>query len=182
MPKVLKIRELGDTVLRKKTKSVSQKEMASSSFKKFIANLVQTCDEEGGMGIAAPQVVDKTWQSKNIFIVWSRPSKNYPDAPEVGPIAIINPKIVSRSKRMKKEWEGCLSIPGFRAKVSRHASLEVEFQTIDGKKHKAQIRDFIARIFQHEFDHVSGILYIDRVEMKDIVSENEYKKIISKRK
>ncbi|HYC34122.1 MAG TPA: peptide deformylase [Candidatus Paceibacterota bacterium] len=176
MAKELKIVELGDKRLRAGTKNVAK--IRDKKFQKFIDDLIHTCDIKNGVGIAAPQV----GSNHNLFIVWSRPNKRYPYAPTLGPIAIINPHIISKSKKMKKGWEGCLSIPGVRALVSRHTSIEVEYETRDGGKVRETHKDFVARIFQHEYDHLKGVVFLDIVNTKDIVTEAEFQKILKKRK
>jgi len=98
------------------------------------------------------------------------------------PTAVINPKIISASKEIAKDWEGCLSVPGIRALVPRHTSILVEYTTVTGKKVKKQYKDFIARIFQHEYDHLEGKVFLDRIEStKDIITDKEYLRIISKK-
>lgn len=175
--KILKIRELGDPIIRKVAKVVSMAEIRNKKFHKFVENLIFTCKVKNGVGIAAPQI----GEGKRVFVIWSHPSKRYKKAPKMEPLVIINPKIVSKSKKIIKDWEGCLSIPGIRGVVSRHASLDAEFIDITGRKILKKFSGFPARIFQHEFDHLNGVVFIDRVNLKDIVTEKEYKKIISKK-
>ena len=98
MAKILKIRELGDPIIRKIAKKVSLKEIKSKNFQKFLADLIATCKAKDGVGIAAPQVGQRMWQSKRVFILWSRPSKRYKKAPKMKPLVVINPKIISYSK------------------------------------------------------------------------------------
>ena len=93
---------------------------------------------------------------------------------------MINPKILSHSDEMYKDWEGCLSLPGIRAQVPRYKEIEVSYLDRDAKQHIAQYRDFIAKVFQHEYDHLIGKVFIDRVEStNDIIMEQEYQKIIT---
>jgi len=175
MTKVLKIRELGDPVIRKTTKSVSAAEVKSKKFQKFIGDLIAICKAKDGVGIAAPQV----GQSQRVFVIWSRPGKRYKNVPKIGPLVIINPRITLRSKKIKKDWEGCLSIPGIRGLVPRNVSVEAEFIDESGQKIFAKkFSGFPARIFQHELDHLNGIVFIDRADTKDIVTEKEYKRRI----
>lgn len=105
-------------------------------------------DDVGGMGLAAPQV----YALYRIFIMASHPSPRYPNAPEMLPTAIINPKIISHSKETATEWESCLSFPGIRGVVPRFKSISVQYTTRDSKKVKAEFTDFVARIFQHVHD------------------------------
>ncbi|MCX7596089.1 MAG: peptide deformylase, partial [Fischerella sp.] len=128
-----------------------------------------------GVGIAAPQVA----QSYRVMIVASRPNPRYPDAPEMEPTAMINPKIITHSTAVVKGWEGCLSIPGIRGLVPRYEAVEVEYTDRNGKLQKQLLNGFIARIFQHEHDHLDGIVFLDRLESnRDIVTEQEYQKLI----
>ena len=172
MSKSLKIAELGSPYIRSVSRPISN--IKDKKFQKFIDNLIKTCDVNNGVGIAAPQVA----VGKRVFIVWSRPNKRYTKAPEMQPLAVINPKIIFTSSKMKKEWEGCLSIPGIRGNVKRPISIVAEFFTRDGKKITQKFSGFLARIFQHEFDHLNGIVFIDRTDPKDIVTEKEFKRII----
>lgn len=178
MGKKLKIVELGDEILRIKAKAVSITELKSKQFQDFIDSMIKTCELNSGVGIAAPQVNE----GLRVFILWSRTTKKRKNIPELGPIAIINPKIISTSKKVVKAYEGCLSIPGIRGLVSRHKSIDVEFTTREGEKLSLTLEDFPARIFQHEFDHLNGIVFLDRTDPRDLVTEREYQKIIKKSK
>ncbi len=177
MKKVLEVIQIGDRRLRTKSKEV--KFPISSADHNLIKDLILLCKKRKGVGIAAPQV----GVNKRIFIVWSRPSKRRPDALKMKPLVVINPKIISKSKKMIKDFEGCLSIPNLRAKVSRHQKIEVEFYDVDSRKIRhGGFSGLLARIFQHEFDHLEGILFIDRVSSKDLVSESEFKKIVNRKR
>ena len=169
---MFKILEIGDKRLWKNSKVV--KNPKAKEVLDLAKKLIKICKIRDGVGISAPQV------GKNIdlFIVWSKPNKRYPKAPKFGPEVVINPKILSRSKKEVKEFEGCLSVPGIRAKVLRHKSIEVSYTTLGGIIVKQKFSDFVARIFQHEFDHLQGILILDRASPKEIFSEKEFKRII----
>jgi peptide deformylase len=141
----------------------------------LIKDIKRICKAKDGVGIASPQV----GVNKSIFILWSKPNKRYPKAPDMPkPLVIINPKVLEVSKQMISDWEGCLSIPGIRAKVSRHKSLRVEFQNEEGEVVKESFSGFVARIFQHEFDHLEGVLFIDRVKSTELFAEDEFREII----
>ena len=78
---------------------------------------------------------------------------------------------------MVKGWEGCLSIPGIRGEVPRHQQIRVRYRDLEGEMVEREFTGFVARIFQHEFDHLHGIVFLDRLEsVRDIVSEREYQK------
>ena len=174
MLKRLKILEIGDKRLWKNSKVV--KNSNSKEILDLAKKLIKICKKTNGVGISAPQV------GKNIdlFIIWSKPNKRYPKAPKFGPEVVINPKILSESKKEVKEFEGCLSVPGIRAKVMRHKEIKVSYTNLGGIIIKQKFSNFIARIFQHEFDHLRGALILDRAKSKDIFSKKEFEKIIKK--
>jgi peptide deformylase len=125
-----------------------------------------TLEDADGVGIAAPQV----YESAALFIVASRPNPRYPDAPLMEPEVVINPEILERSDELVKDWEGCLSIPGIRGLVPRHRRIRARYRTIE-----REFADFVARIFQHEDDHLRGIVFLDRLEStRDVVTEKAY--------
>lgn len=169
----IKIAKLGEKVLRKKAKKI--KNISSQKTKKIVSIMLETLKKSNGVGLAAPQISI----SKQIMIISSRPNARYPNAPTMKDLVLINPKIIKTSKKKNKDWEGCLSIPGIRAKVPRYNKIKVKYKTLEDKKETIVFKDFIARIFQHEYDHLIGLAYIDRVESnKDIISEEVYLKTI----
>ena len=172
--KLLQISQLGHPVLRKKATEITN--FKSKELQDLIDDLIATVGEVDGVGIAAPQV----YESKQVFIVASYPNPRYPNAPKMKPTAMINPVIVKKSEEMEKDWEGCLSIPGLRALVPRHKTVKVEFYTREGKKQTKIFKDFVARIFQHEFDHLDGVVFTDRANPKDFMMEKEYLKMMKK--
>ncbi|HSH52381.1 MAG TPA: peptide deformylase [Bacteroidales bacterium] len=170
---LLKIAEMGNPVLRKVAKKVGA---IDTSILELIKKMKFTVGKVGGVGLAAPQV----FHSKRIFVVASKPNVRYPNAPLMEPEAIINPAINYMSDEIVKDWEGCLSIPGIRGLVPRAKSIKVEYTNRNGERVKKQFDGFVARIFQHEFDHIEGIMFLERIEStKDLVTEKEYQRIIS---
>ncbi|MGD2183657.1 peptide deformylase [Lusitaniella coriacea] len=165
----LEIAQLGNDILRRKAQSVER--IDDPKIQSAIDNLIATARLKNGVGIAAPQVS----QSYRLFIVASRPNERYPDAPEMEPTAMLNPSILSHGEERVKGWEGCLSVPGFRGLVPRYERIEVEYWDRQGRRNVRELSGFIARIFQHELDHLNGILFIDRAESpQDLVSEEDY--------
>lgn len=147
---IRKIVTEGDPVLRQKAKEIDPKELGSERLRQLVVDLVETMREAKGVGIAAPQVGEST----RLFIA---------DSPD-GPIALANPVFTRRSKKMTKDEEGCLSVPGQFGKVLRHRSLSVEALSAEGKPVKFDAEGYFARILQHEMDHLDGILFIDRIK------------------
>jgi peptide deformylase len=138
--------------------------------------MMLTVKDYNGVGIAAPQV----YESYKIFVIASHSNNRYPYAPNLEPFALINPEIVSHSEEILKGWEGCLSIPGIRGIVPRYKSVNIKFITREGKIEQIELHDFVARIFQHEYDHINGLVYLDQMEsVKDIITEKEYLKLVS---
>ncbi|PSB24277.1 peptide deformylase [Stenomitos frigidus] len=172
MPELLEVIELGNPLLRQQAQWVEA--VPSERIQTLVENLLVTVKEANGVGIAAPQVA----QSDRLFIVASRPNLRYPNAPTMEPTAMINPSLLAHSDETVNGWEGCLSIPGIRGQVLRYQAIEVEYTGRDGKLHKQELTDFVARIFQHELDHLDGIVFIDRVEStQDLITEREYQRL-----
>lgn len=161
--------QLGHPTLRKIAEPVQN--VLSEHTQQVINNMLQTVKVAGGVGIAAPQINC----SVRIFIMCSKPNQRYPNAPLMEPTAIINPVIIQKSNEMEKDWEGCLSVPSLRGLVPRHKTITVEYIDQKNNKQSKTFTDFVARIFQHEIDHLDGVTFVDRVETpKDLYSESEW--------
>ena len=139
----LKIRIYGDPCLRKKSELVKE---VGPSERFLIEAMLDTMNEHKGVGLAAPQV----GISKQIFVA---------DVGE-GPVVVINPKIVKKKGTESLE-EGCLSIPGITVKVKRSQKIVVQYLDEMGRPVERQINDLLARVFQHETDHLNGKLIVD---------------------
>ena len=97
----------------------------------------------------------------------------------MSPQAMINPRILSHGEDVVKDWEGCLSVPNTRGLVPRSKTIEVEYTTRQGEVKQEILTDFVARIFQHELDHLDGILFPDRIiEPADLYTEAEYRLLV----
>lgn len=158
------IAKLGEEILRKKAKEV--KNIKSKKTQNIIKEMIECVHKSNGVGLAAPQV----FISKQIMIISSHPNERYPNAP-----AMKDEVIIKTSKGKNKDWEGCLSIPGIRAKVPRYNKIKVQYKTKNDETKTVTFKGFIARVFQHEYDHLIGKVYLDRVEnSKDMISEDIY--------
>ena len=174
---ISEIAQLGATVLRLKAAAVTDSQ--SLEIRQLIKTLQDTLASTQGVGIAAPQISE----SKQVIIIASRPSPRYPNAPLMEPTVMINPTFQALSDTTEKDWEGCLSIPGIRALVPRYKDIQITYSNEQGSLVKAKLEGFVARVFQHEFDHLEGKVYLDRVENnRDIVAESEYFKMVGARK
>jgi len=158
MTESLQIAHLGNPILRQQAQLVNN--ARDQRIQQLIDSLIATAGASNGVGIAAPQVSE----SYRLFIVASRPNARYPNAPLMEPTAMINPQIIAHSTERVKGWEGCLSLPGIRGLVPRYQAIEVEYITRDGQLHQQELTDFVARIFQHEYDHLDGIVFRPRGE------------------
>jgi len=163
------IAQLGNPILKQKAAKV--KNILSDECQQLINHMMVTVKEANGVGIAAPQI----HHSQQIFIMCSQPNARYPDAPLMKPTAIINPEILNSSSEKIKDWEGCLSVPSLRGLVPRHKQISVRYSDQKGNVHQKQFSGFIARIFQHEFDHLKGLTFINQIESADdLMSEVEW--------
>lgn len=161
--------ELGDDRLRSPAQSIQN--IDDPQLQHLIDDLLATAVAKNGVGIAAPQVAS----GLQLFIVASRPNSRYPQAPTMTPTAMINPCILNYSDEQVKGWEGCLSVPGQRGFVLRAREIEVSYLDRHGQDHQHYLHDFVARIFQHEYDHLQGKVFLDRIENPDdILTEIEY--------
>jgi len=169
MPVLRQIAQLGQPVLRGVAGRIT--DPGDPLVQALIDDMLVTVADADGVGIAAPQV----FEPLSLFIVASHPNPRYPHAPEMEPTAMINPELLWVSDEKEKGWEGCLSIPGLRGPVTRHRRIGVRYLTRKGELREEEYADFLARVFQHEFDHVQGMVFIDRVEStRELVTEKEY--------
>jgi peptide deformylase len=165
---IRKIAELGNESLRVKTNSLKITDIKKNKkLKNIIEDMMVTLEDSGGVGLASTQVFENT----ALFLFVN-------DMDKFNVEVAVNPKIIGHSVEKKKGYEGCLSIPGIRAFVPRYIWIDVEYTNLNNKTVKIRYKDFIARIFQHEFDHLNGLLYLDRLESnRDIITEAEYEKL-----
>ena len=175
-PQTLSVCKLGNPQLREIAQPIT--DICDRKIQQLIDQMLVTLKESRGVGLAAPQV----GQSLQLLIIASNPNDRYPDAPPMEPTAMINPQIISHSDQVQKGWEGCLSVPMIRGLVPRYREIEVAYIDRQGNHQRAKLTDFVARIFQHEYDHLEGKVFLDRVETNlDLVSESEYYQIIQPR-
>lgn len=161
---LLPITLFGDKILRKKVSKVTE---VDNKTIELVRNMFATMRNANGVGLAANQVgVDK-----QIFVVDVSGIEGYEDSK---PITIINPKIIERSEEINKMEEGCLSIPDIRSEIERPAEIVITYQDTDLKEHTMKVGDILARVMQHEYDHLQGILFTD------YLSEEEKQNLKSK--
>ena len=176
-PKTLKLTvcQVGDPILRQISQPIA--DVGDRQIQQLIDQMLITLQESNGVGLAAPQI----GRSLQLIIIASHPNQRYPHAPKMEPTAMINPEIIAHSEETEKGWEGCLSMPMVRGLVPRYRNIEVAYINRQGDRQTVKLTDFVARIFQHEYDHLQGQVFLDRVETNlDLVSESEYYKILQK--
>jgi peptide deformylase len=145
---VLKVRKYGDPALRRSATPVGE---VTPEVRKIIADMTETMYDEVGIGLAAPQV----GISLRLIVISDEEGR--------GVQALLNPAIVDRGGEVTGE-EGCLSIPGVFAPVTRAAWVKIEARSVDGRPLALNARGLRARVLQHEIDHLDGVLFIDRVD------------------
>ncbi len=157
--------------MRRKAREV---QVFDDELQTLIDDMIETMREVEGVGLAAPQVDVPL----RLAVVETLPETDDEGNEIEGSrdlYVIVNPEIVWESRDMVDGVEGCLSIPGYVGEVSRHRSIRVRAQDRYGKKIRLRLHDWDARIFQHEIDHLDGVLYIDRLTApENLWTEEEY--------
>ena len=146
---ILEIRKFNDKVLRKRAKRVRK---VDKNIRQLIVDMAQTMAKGQGIGLAAPQV----GILRRVIVI-------HGDFKGQRILGLINPKITKMSKEKEKDTEGCLSFPGIFLEIKRAKEIKVKGLDINGKKVKLKAKDLLARVLQHEIDHLNGILFFDRL-------------------
>jgi peptide deformylase len=144
-----------DNVLRKETETVKE---FNHNLKDLVDDMIETMREAPGVGLAAPQI----GVSKRVVVIEFGNEEDETIPKQL--FVLVNPEIVKKSGEMVKGMEGCLSVPGLVGEVERADVVTVRAQNLKGAKIKIRAQGWLARIFQHEIDHINGILYTDRTE------------------
>lgn len=160
---VRKVVCLGDPVLRAPARRLSPKELASPEVQRLLEEMAVTMQEYEGVGIAANQV----GEGLSLFLM-GLPEKNSRHPAGIPLTAVCNPEVRFVDDEMETDWEGCLSVPGWRGQVERHKKLELSGLDHKGKPFTRVFEGFPARVIQHEWDHLNGKVYLDR--MKDLLT------------
>ena len=169
---IIPITMCGDKILRKKTAMVTD---IDDEIIGIIGDMFQTMRNANGIGLAANQV----GLNKQIFVVDISPVEGYE---KYKPIVMINPKIVSKSAETVSIEEGCLSIPELREEVIRPKSVFVSFNDVSMKEHTIEADELFARVIQHEYDHLQGVLFIDYFDEEKKKLYKKHLEKIKKRK
>ena len=159
---ILKVARMGHPVLRRKARALDRNEMTSAPVQKLIDDMIDTMVEYHGVGLAAPQV----HESLRLFVAAFEPADEE-SGRDPEPIAIINPEITPVGADTVDDWEGCLSIPDIRGRVTRAREIRVRAYDRRGERIELRAHDFPARVIQHETDHLDGVLFFDRMRSFD---------------
>jgi len=164
---IVPITMCGDKILRKKTAKVNE---IDDNIIGIISDMFETMRNANGIGLAANQI----GLNKQIFVADVSPVEGYE---KYKPIAMINPKIISKADETASIEEGCLSIPELRADVIRPKGIFISFFDMNMKEHTIEADELFARVIQHEYDHLQGVLFIDYF---DDDMKKRYKKHLEK--
>ena len=172
---------MGHPVLRRKARPLPPAEITAAPVQRLIDDLTQTMLEYNGVGLAAPQVHEEL----RLFV--AQVVRDHEDEeddetrkPEI--LALINPEFKPASRHVEEDWEGCLSIPDLRGLVPRYRDISVKAYDRTGRQIELQASGFMARIIQHETDHLDGVLFLDRMKSLDSLSFiEEYARYHAKR-
>jgi peptide deformylase len=163
---ILKVARMGHPVLRTKARALDRGEIKGAIVQKLIDNMIDTMFEYHGVGLAAPQV----HESVRIFVASVNEDgdgNDDDDSSDPEPLVAINPEIVLSTPEIVEDWEGCLSIPDIRGRVPRARGITLRALNRKGERIELNAKNFSARVVQHEYDHLDGVLFFDRMRSLD---------------
>jgi peptide deformylase len=171
---ILKVARMGHPVLRARARTVDKSELKTPTVQQFIESMIDTMYEYSGVGLAAPQV----HESLRVFVAMLDPDGRG----EGEAVAFVNPEIIVIGDQIVEGWEGCLSIPEVRGRVPRAQHIKVSALDRTGKRFELELKDFPARVVQHETDHLDGVLFLDRMRSFETLTYlEEYSRYHTKR-
>ena len=179
---ILKVARMGHPVLRAQARPLQASDIRSAALQQLIDDMFETMHEYQGVGLAAPQV----HASVRLFVAGISRGPDEEDAEreaeEVPEMALINPEISIVGRETVEDWEGCLSIPDIRGRVSRARQIVVRAYDRNGKRVEIKASNFTARVIQHETDHLDGVLFLDRMKsFESLTFLEEFQRYITRR-
>ena len=174
---MLRRTQFGNPILRMKTRELSRKEILSKPTQDLISDMRYTLqNKQYGVGLAAPQV----GQALAISVIGIKPTPSRPHNPTIN-LVVINPKIVKTVGKKESMWEGCVSFGNPKnfpyAQVPRYKKIRLSYTDEHGMECEKDFEGITAHVLQHEVDHLSGILFVDRVEdSTTYITVSEYKR------
>ena len=170
---ILKVARMGHPVLRERARAIEKSELRHPLLQKLIDDMIDTMHEYSGVGLAAPQI----HEGVRLFVGML----DEDPGPKSEARILVNPAIVPNGDAKEEGWEGCLSIPDIRGMVPRYTDITLTALDRHGKPIELRLRNFAARVAQHETDHLDGILFFDRMtSMQSLTYLDEYSRYHAK--
>ena len=170
---ILKVARMGHPVLRERARPVDKSDLKSAGVQKLIDDMIDTMHEYHGVGLAGPQI----HEGLRLFVALLDDEPG----PDSEAVVVVNPEITPVGAATEEGWEGCLSIPDIRGMVPRFTEIDVKAVDRNGKGVELRLKNFPARVAQHETDHLDGILFFDRMtSMKSLTFLDEYSRFHAK--
>lgn len=161
--------KMGNPILRQGAIPLTKEEILSDETQNLIAEMREVMKEAEGIGLAAPQI----GISKHLAIIEIPSESRYEESEATQFIVFINPQIKVLDETKQGFWEGCLSVPGLRGFVERPRKIQIDYLNEKAEEVSIEASDFLATVFQHEIDHLNGILYVDKITDMTKLSFNE---------
>ncbi len=169
---ILKIARMGHPLLRTRARPLDAGEIATPRIQRLIDDMFETMQDSQGIGLAGPQV----HESIRLFVAGVDDEDG-----TMPPVVIINPEVTPVGSAVAEDWEGCLSIPDIRGRVSRAVDIRVRALDRHGRSISMTANGFPARVIQHETDHLDGVLFFDRMTaFQSLTFLEEYSRYWSK--
>ncbi len=168
---VLPILELGHPVLREPAREIGPAELATEPIQQLIENMIETKRVANGAGLAANQIGEPV---RIAIAEVVQPNPRYPYKPEIPLTVLVNPVIEPLDDEVELINEGCLSVPRMRGEVLRHMNIRVRWLDRDGAVHDEIRRGLTAGTFQHEVDHLDGVLFLDRADPRTLTTWEQF--------
>jgi peptide deformylase len=170
---------MGHPVLRRPADPLDPAVIGSEPLARLIADMIDTLHDYGGIGLAAPQIGEPL---RLAIVEIPESGSRYGELEGMPLTVFINPEITVLDPETAGFWEGCLSVPGLRGFVERPQQIRVDYLDIAGEAQSLELAGFLATVFQHEFDHLDGKLYIDRItDTRLLAFEEEFMRYLAPR-
>ena len=167
---IRKVARLGHPVLRESCRELSRSEIRSPATRRLVEDMRETMVEYAGVGLAAPQVHEPV----RLAVIEFDPDDVQRDLDEgKTSFTVFNPRTTVLDSTPAGNWEGCLSVPGMRGYVERPRRVQVDYIDEAAKPARVVADGFLATVFQHELDHLDGVLYVDRLADPKLFAFNE---------
>ena len=163
---------IGNPLLRRVARDLEPGEIHSPALRHLLDDMVETMHHAEGIGIAAPQVGESVQAA---IIEIDAESARYPGQEPFGLRVFLNPRVTVLDAEEQGFWEGCLSVPNLRGFVERPRRVRVDYLDVDAHERTIEVEGFLATVFQHELDHLKGVLYVDRIrDMTKLATIEDY--------